>query len=1117
MWKWITLLAWIFVLFSGGTLAATSLHHQLQVEIYPTQNSLEVVDTLTFKAGEQNSALVFKLHAALKIKRIEISGNAVPINSVDQGATAQGVSWAAYSLPMPPEGGTAQITYAGQIGHKVSPGKEDYARSFSDTPGLIHSGGTYLAATSLWYPYFDNDLITFGLQVTVPGDWEAISQGERKKHIRSVTATQVEWEEQAPQDEIFLIAGPYQEYTQHHGQIEAMVFLREADPALAQKYLDTTGQYISMYNELLGPYPYKKFALVENFWESGYGMPSFTLLGSRIIRFPFILHSSFPHEILHNWWGNGVYVDYQQGNWAEGLTAYLADHLVKEQRGEGVIERRNVLQKYSDYVNNGQDFPLIDFRSRHSSATEAIGYGKTLMLFHMLRQKMGDHRFVHALRTLYQEYRFKRASYSDLEKIFSTTHGSSLKSFFSQWVNHAGAPELHLANVQVVTKTDGYELKLDIEQKQVGVVYELDVPVSVTLEGVDAAFQTVVQLTDTNSEVSISVPARPIHLDIDSEFDVFRRLDSQEIPAALSQGFGSEQVLLVLPKAASTELAEGYLAMAKTWQQSQNGNWQIVYDADLTRLPTDKTIWLLGWENRFLSEFKQSLPQNQVDLGATSVRLADSLLSKPEHSLVLTARYVNNPEQTLLWVASNRADALPGLTRKLPHYRKYSYLGFAGTEPSNIAKGQWRVTTSPLSQSLPGLRTASQTNTAKMKTRSALASLPPLFSQHRMMQTISILADEQLAGRGLGSPELDKAADYIAAAFKQAGLETTFQEWQETIDGKPGITNLKNVIAVIPGSDPAFAGQSVVIGAHYDHLGLGWPDVHAGDEGKIHFGADDNASGIAVMLELAKNMAKSSKPKRSIIFVAFSAEEAGRLGSRYYVQHSDPYPAEKIIAMLNLDTVGRLGDNDITVFGTGTASEWVHIFRGAGFVTGYGVNSVKKDAGFSDQKSFHEVGVPAVQFFGSVHADFHRPSDTIDKIDGKGLIKMATVLKEAVAYLAERPVALTVSDAIKKNRNSDAQLPLSAPKKGRKVSLGTIPDFNYSGEGVRITGVIPDSPAALAGLLEGDVLQSLDGKKLKDLAAYAKVLRNLAVGAKVTLIWHREKKTMSQKLELVPR
>ena len=152
-------------------------------------------------------------------------------------------------------------------------------------------------------------------------------------------------------------------------------------------YISTTGQYVEMFNRLIGPYPYEKFALVENFWETGYGMPSFTLIGSKIIRFPFILHSSYPHEIPHNWWGNGVYVAYEEGNWCEGLTAYLADHLIKEQRGQGRNYRRTMLQRYADYVTEAKDFPLTEFRSRHSAATQAIGYGKMLMVCHMPKRQ----------------------------------------------------------------------------------------------------------------------------------------------------------------------------------------------------------------------------------------------------------------------------------------------------------------------------------------------------------------------------------------------------------------------------------------------------------------------------------------------------------------------------------------------------------------------------------------------------------------------------------------------------------------------------------------------------------------------------------------------------------
>ncbi len=144
-------------------------------------------------------------------------------------------------------------------------------------------------------------------------------------------------------------------------------FFADSDDKLADKYLKMTGVYLKMYEDMLGPYPYSKFALVENFWETGYGMPSFTLLGEKIIRFPFIIYSSYPHELLHNYWGNSVYVDYDKGNWCEGITAYMADHMLKEQRGQGADYRRNTLEKFTDFVNTDNDFPLSEFLNRQQS------------------------------------------------------------------------------------------------------------------------------------------------------------------------------------------------------------------------------------------------------------------------------------------------------------------------------------------------------------------------------------------------------------------------------------------------------------------------------------------------------------------------------------------------------------------------------------------------------------------------------------------------------------------------------------------------------------------------------------------------------------------------------
>ena len=267
-----------------------------------------------------------------------------------------------------------------------------------DTLGIISKEGVFLAGVSHWCPQFGEGLITFTLEVNLPRDWDVVSQGERTSHQVEGDVKCVTWRCEHPQEEIFAVAARFFEYSRAAGDIELMVFLREEDRKIADTYLAAAARYLDMYEKMIGPYAYKKFALVENFWETGYGMPSFTLMGPKVIRLPFIVYTSYPHEILHNWWGNGVFPDSGSGNWSEGLTAYLADHLMQEQRGTARRYRRDVLQKFADYVSQGKDFPLTKFRSRHSTATEAIGYGKALMFFHMLRTELGDDAFVKGLR-----------------------------------------------------------------------------------------------------------------------------------------------------------------------------------------------------------------------------------------------------------------------------------------------------------------------------------------------------------------------------------------------------------------------------------------------------------------------------------------------------------------------------------------------------------------------------------------------------------------------------------------------------------------------------------------------------------------------------------------------
>lgn len=217
--------------------------------------------------------------------------------------------------------------------------------------------------------------------------------------------------------------------------------------------------------------------------------------------------------------------------------------------------------------------------------------------------------------------------------------------------------------------------------------------------------------------------------------------------------------------------------------------------------------------------------------------------------------------------------------------------------------------------------------------------------------------------------------------------------------------------------------------------------------------------------------------------------------------------------MVNLDTVGRFGER-IDVLAADSADEWPHIVRGVGFVTGVEGRSVPGVAEASDQKSFLDVGVPAVQLFTGAHGDYHRPSDTADKIDGDDLVKVATFTREVLAYLLERPEPLTAT-LDRGDASGEAASP--TPQSGRRVRLGTMPDFAFAGPGVKVTGVSPDSPAARAGVLEGDTLVELAGRAVVDLRGYSNLLRELKPGQTVTLKVRRGSETLELQAKLEAR
>ncbi len=705
------LLALSLILFAATGFAQTLPHHQLRIMLHPEQHTLAAEDRITLPPGSPRT-LYFSLHRDLNPTspdaEIKFAGG-MPENWLRQ-----------YRVTLPPGRDSFTLAYDGEIFH---PPEQDVreARSFESSPGIIAAEGTVLTGDSGWYPRLDSlsfGMLTFTLDITLPQGWRAISQGERI----ATSESHAGWQESQPQEEIYLIAAPFTEYARNDEGIESLVYLRKDDAALAHRYQDATARYIAMYQRLIGPYPYTKFALVENFWETGYGMPSFTLLGSQVIRLPFIIDIPYPHEILHNWWGNGVYVDYAGGNWSEGLTAYLADHLLQEQNGNGAEFRRSTLQKYADFVSAGRDFPLTQFTSRHSAQTEAVGYGKSMMMFHMLRRKLGDDTFTRTLQNFYRDYLFKRASFSDLEQEFSQSvgpkAGKDLKVFFVQWVQQTGAPQLRLVSAQTRRAKEGYELNINIEQTQPGPAYDLDLPLAVTLAGQDAAYSTMVEMKDKQAELHLSLAAQPLRVDVDPEFDLFRRLDRAEIPPALSQVFGAEKLLIVLPRKAPEDLRAQYLGIAQAWQKLPSRETRIKWDDEIERLPDEGAVWLFGEENRFRGEFQTALMQSGAMLSEGGVWLAKEY-ERTLQALVLTTHIGQTPAG---WLAAPDAAMLPILARKLPHYAKFSYVAFSGPELTNLVKGVWPVARSPLAQAVKQKDGSTvEVPRAKLATRDSLA------------------------------------------------------------------------------------------------------------------------------------------------------------------------------------------------------------------------------------------------------------------------------------------------------------------------------------------------------------------------------------------------------------
>ena len=365
---------------------------------------------------------------------------------------------------------------------------------------------------------------------------------------------------------------------------------------------------------------------------------------------------------------------------------------------------------------------------------------------------------------------------------------------------------------------------------------------------------------------------------------------------------------------------------------------------------------------------------------------------------------------------------------------------------------------------------------------------------------IAYLASNALEGRGTGTPGNDSAAAYIARQYASLGLAPVEQKFVARSvaaqrAGLPAELQTQNVYAIARGTDSALRGQFVVIGAHFDHLGRSSLNALDPDSGTaIRPGADDNASGTAAVIELARIF--TARPtRRSLVFVNFSGEELGVLGSQYFLEHP-PVPVEQMVAMLNFDMVGRLRDNHLLVYGVTTATELRAIVDSANTPPPgpFALKAIGDGFGPSDHASFYARNVPVLQFFTDIHEDYHRSTDVASKINVPGEGRVVDYAERIARDIADRPERLTFF-------RSPVGAPTMGSGAGNGAYFGSVPDMGATDvQGVRLAGVTPGSPAEKAGAKTGDVIVEFGGVPVGDLYQYSDALKAHRPGDVVQIV-----------------
>ncbi len=696
-------LVFLMVFLSGLTMTAcialedsgpvTFLSHKLELKLDIPAHRLVAQDTA--RALLVQGTNYFALAPQAQLKRFELDGRLIdfrffkfhdlpaPLKNQWHEISAESLGVVAFSSAAAGVHRLA-LAYEAEFYQDVSQVQFSNERVGREVRGTILAEGAFFSPAAGYYARGKETAADFQVTVEIPAQWYAVSDGNLIGDKIVGARRTMTWKMPFPDQGLMLMAAQFQVRKVQVDSISAACAFFSSDTALFDSYLPAVQRYLERYNRLIGPYPFRNFTVVENFFPTGYGMPGWTLIGAEILRLPFIVYTSLGHEVLHNWWGNGVLVDYNRGNWCESLTVYQADYAYKKDRSLEAAKayRKNILKQYRSYIRKGNDFPIRQFQARSSPGTRTIGYNKAMMVFHYLEQLVGEEAFLTTVRDIYGRYRGQAIAWEEWMAGFQRHTRQKLDFIIPEWIDRAGAPQLALKVLEIQKTTDGrpQSVKFELSQDAVN-LYHLAVPV--TLKGTNP-LDTTLWLSTAKAQFELSVPAGDTLLAVDPDFHLFRRLYPEEMEPIVEAVLGDTSRQFFAPQASPT-FTRGF----RTFAQAVRGDEAKVVD-DFPTLPPGGCV--------ILNPLRPPVSlQHLVSWTADSIRVAGRTFPRKGYQAVFAAAVKTGGPYYLI-VLSSMPGKLGRLGQLVLHYGKYSYLIFQGTH--NVFKGNWPVSGSPLQVNL---------------------------------------------------------------------------------------------------------------------------------------------------------------------------------------------------------------------------------------------------------------------------------------------------------------------------------------------------------------------------------------------------------------------------------